>query len=122
LSFGASGLTGSISTVVSVTTPPPPPVGASEPVYNAGTQKLLMSDDFDGYATVADATAHGWTLGSHLTTPDISTNPAGANQLVAPGYDGTGKAIRLVYDGIANGAGQESHGWNWDHVGDVLAG
>ena len=99
---------------------PVPPPAADEPVFNASTQKLLFQDSFDSYATFSDAVANGWRCSNGSTTEDVTTNPAGACQIVS-GMNGTGKAIRLVYDGIANSAGQEAHAWD-RQIGDNLAG
>jgi len=92
--------------------PPPPPVGASEPTYNAGTQTLILQDAFDNYTSFTDAEAQGWRCTNSSTTQDFSTDPAGACQIIAPGSQGSAHAIRLVYDGKANAAGQEGHSWN----------
>ena len=90
-----------------------PPVGASEPVYNAATQTMVLQDAFDSYTSFSDAEAQGWRCTNSSTTQDVSTNPLGACQVIAPGSQGSAHAIRLVYDGIANSSGQEGHSWNY---------
>ncbi|HWG32981.1 MAG TPA: Ig-like domain-containing protein, partial [Gemmatimonadaceae bacterium] len=122
LQFTASGLTSVSSSAITVTVAvPPPPPGATEPVFSAAQVKLFQ-DDFDSYKTLADAVAGGWTCTNRQTTQDVTTSPAGACQIISSGYDGTGSAIRLVYNGISNGAGQEAHSWDWPHMPDALAG
>src|SRR5579872_2129175 len=98
------------------------PSGSSdaEPVYNASTQTLLFQDNFDGYSTFSDAVANGWRCSNNSTTNDVTTNSAGACQIVT-GMNGTGKALRLVYDGISNGAGQEAHAWGRNQSDNVAA-
>src|SRR6185437_2635060 len=113
LSFSAPGLTSATSSPVSVTTASPSPVGASEPVYNAATQTMVLQDAFDSYTSFSDAEAQGWRCTNSSTTQDVSTNPLGACQVIAPGSQGSAHAIRLVYDGIANSSGQEGHSWNY---------
>jgi len=100
---------------------PTAPLGTSEPVFDSTRQLLLLRDDFDADAGFATAEARGWRCTNSSTTQDVSTNPRGACQIIAPGSQGSAHAIRLVYDGIANAAGQEGHSWNY-HLGDTLAG
>lgn len=82
-----------------------------EPSYHPSSQVLIFKDDFDDYSTFADMAANGWFGPDGKTTQDYSTNTAGANQIIAPGFDGTGKAARLVYDGKVGygGGGAEAH-------------
>jgi len=114
LTFGANGLAGATSAGVSVTVSGggTPPSDQSEPVYNAGTQTLLVGDEMD-YTSLAAAVAGGWRCSNNSTTEDLTTNPLGACQFVT-GHTGASSdhAIRLVYDGIANAGGQEAHAWS----------
>jgi len=100
---------------IATTAPAPTPVLAptdphAEPVFDATHQTLLVRDDMN-YTSFADAEAQGWRCTNSSTTQDVSTNPQGACQLTT-GSDGSGRALHLVYDGIANAAGQEGHSWN----------
>lgn len=77
--------------------------GSDEPTYNAGTQTLIMAENFDA---IPDITAMGATPAG--SSPRIVPNPSpvasgGAidttkNSLVT-GRGGTGKAMRLSYSG-----------------------
>lgn len=87
------------------------PVG--EPFYTGLNQTLIYQSNFNTYNTFADAVADNWFSSNRLTTQDTSNNAAGANQIISPGSDGTGKAIRLVYMGTQNDGGtQEAHAWD----------
>ena len=102
-------------------TTPAAAIGATEPVFNAATQTMLVRDDMN-YSTLAGAVAGGWRCTNGSTTQDTTTNPIGACQIVT-GSSGaaTDRALRLVYDGKANAAGQEGHAWSHT-LGDALAG
>lgn len=97
-----------------------PTPGAGEPVY-AANQTLLFRDDFDGYADLSGAVAGGWQCTDGSTTQDVTTSAAGACQIIPGGYDGTGKAMRLAYNGISNGAGNEAHAWGRPMLDAVAA-
>jgi hypothetical protein len=87
---------------------PKPVVVASsdEPVYNAGSNTLVWSNDMDAYT---DATAMGATpIGSAprilpLPSPAADSNPVDAsrNQIITPGRGGGGKCIRLLFTGVS---------------------
>jgi hypothetical protein len=110
LTFSAPGLGSVASATITVSDPP---VGLdAEPTFDAGSQVLMWQDEFDGYGTFTDIIAAGWRTANGASTQDVTTNAGGANLLITPGFDGTGKAIRLRYDGISNGSGQEGHSWS----------
>lgn len=87
--------------------------GAGEPVYNPATDTLIWSDNMDAYvdATTMGALPSGgperWVPNP---SPLMTSQPVDTvhNVVISPGHGGTGKALRLVYDG----AYQESHRWN----------
>jgi len=113
LVFNAAGLSGATSNGVNVTAAQSgDSTLASEPMFDASTQTLLMSDDMS-YSALSDAVAAGWRCTDGSTTQDTSTNPAGACQFTT-GYTGASddRAMRLVYDGKANADGQEGHAWS----------
>src|SRR6185437_9213279 len=90
------------------------PIGSgtsTAPTFNPATQTMILRDQFS-YSTFAQAVTGGWQCSDASTTEDVSTNPRGACQIV-DGVSGAAgdHAIRLVYDGIANAAGQEAHAW-----------
>ena len=98
------------------------------PVYNPATQTLLFSDNFDTYTTFADVLAGGWQGINAGTSQDYSTDAVnGANLVITDTIPANttliGKAIRLKYDGIAQGStGQEGHAWGRAAGFDTLAG
>src|SRR6185312_11974989 len=117
----AAGNTGAVSitvTFASSTASTGTPNG-TEPVFNASTQQLIFQDNFDSYASFSDAVATGWRC-ANGSTNDVTTNAAGACQII-PGMNGTGKAIRLVFDGVANAGPNEGHSWS-RAIADNLAG
>jgi hypothetical protein len=94
----------------------------SEPVYEPGVHQLLLKDEFDTYQSLTSAVLGGWRCSNRSTSQDVTTNPQGACRVITGGYDSVGKAIRLVYDGISNGAGQEAHAWGRPSMPDNQAG
>ncbi len=94
-----------------------------EPVFSATTQKLLFKDEFD-YVTFADANANGWhgTDGSNTSDTRFTPDPLGANQIIVGGYDGTGHAMRLKYNGVETNTGTNQEARNWSRLQpDALA-
>ena len=118
----------SAAAVLTVT--PPANGGGIAPTYNAASQVLLFQDNFDSYATYADAVTAGWRSANGQLQQDVTTNPAGANQIQPGGLTANGHFMRLVYDGIQNNSGPNQEGHSWSRstggpaggVGDVLAG
>jgi hypothetical protein len=119
LTFSAPTYASATSATIAVSDPP---VGLdAEPTFNAGSQLLLWQDEFDGYGSFTDMIAAGWRTANGASTQDVTTNAGGANLLITPGFDGTGKAMRLRYDGISNGSGQEGHSWSRSSLGAANA-
>src|SRR5882672_1009202 len=79
------------------------------PVFRAGTDAMLWSDNFDSYVSVAAMSAGG----ASGTVPNFGD---AGNQLMSPGRGGSGKALRSdysvtnVFDG---GPGQQQRSVNW---------
>ena len=113
LTASASGLTGATSAGFDVSAQS----SSSEPVYDSATQTLVFSDNFDSYNTFADAHAGGWesidnaSFDNNGATNDFSTDATYGANLIITGRGGTGHALRLKYDGVSNGSGQEVHAW-----------
>jgi hypothetical protein len=119
LSFSAPGYAPAISAAITISVPV---VGLdAEPSFNSASQVMMWQDEFDGYGTFTDMIAAGWRTANGASTQDVTTNAGGANLLIAPGFDGTGKAMRLRYDGISNGSGQEGHSWSRSTLGAANA-
>jgi hypothetical protein len=97
LSFAANALTGATSGPVTITT---------EPVYQPGVSNLVMQDNMESYTTATAMGAVVLPAGPRLV-PIPSPNQTGGavsvtqNQVITPGRDGTGQAVRLGQPGVA---------------------
>lgn len=93
-----------------------------EPTYNAGTQTLVIQSNVDGYADWPAAKVDGW-LGSNFGArdPDTTTSATSTPQIISPGFGGSGKLIRNVWNGVDNGSGQEVHSCS-HYTNDILCG
>ncbi len=105
----SSGKSGTATVVVTSGTsnnpPPPPPTGTSEPSYNSTTGTLVFSDNMEEYTSVSAMQSY---TGSAMSWKNEFVASDRNNQIVSPGYGGTGQALRQVYAG----ANQESHTWD----------
>ena len=114
LKSGAVSYTVTIAAVSPAPAPTPapidPPVSLGEPAFDATKQTMILQDDIEGYSDVVSMGATStWN-----TYPRIVPNPspvttsqpvqASSNQLISPGHGGTGKAIRMLYDGSYQGS------------------
>ena len=106
---------GAVSYIVTVAESAPSPSAAptpqdGEPVFDATTQTMILQDDMERYPDIVSMGAVSvWN-----TIPRIAPNPAPVmtsqpvstqnNQLITPGRGGTGKALRMLYDGSYQGS------------------
>ena len=88
----------------------------AEPTFNAATQTMILDDNMEEYTTV-EAMGDTSVLGTFtriVPNPSPVTGPPDdpvvhpeLNQIIAPGRNGTGQALRLAFTGVA----QDSAKW-----------
>ena len=109
-----SGKSGTATIVVTSGTsnnpPPPAPTGTTEPSFNSATGVIVFSDNMDAYTSTTAMQSYS---GSGMAWKNIFvTNLDNSQQVITPGYGGTGQALREVY----SGANQDSHTWDLINV------
>ena len=92
-------------------------LGVDEPVFAPAAQTLLFTDNMN-YNSFAESNANGWrgTDGANVTDTRFTTDPLGANQIIAGGHDGTGHAMRLKYFGVETNVGTNQEARSWSRV------
>ncbi|MGH7668327.1 MAG: Ig-like domain-containing protein [Gemmatimonadaceae bacterium] len=90
--------------------PPPAPTGTDEPSYNAASDAMVYSDNMDAYTSIALLQATHVGSGMYWT-PSTFGLDAG-DQVVSPGFGGSGYALRQAY----SGAYQDAHDWDLNNI------
>jgi hypothetical protein len=99
LGFSASGLTGATSSTITVSA-----AVSDEPVFVAGTNTMVYQDNMDAYTDATSmGTAPQGTVARIVPHPSPVTvsRPVDvtANQVITPGRNGNGKALRMSNSG-----------------------
>ena len=97
-----------VSAATSSSTTPPPPTGTGEPVYDPASQSLILTDNFDQYATVS-AALNAYPNNRGTQYMELITGRGGAGKAARLKY-GTGAADDIVFgpEGKLGGVGS----WN----------